>query len=61
MKFDKLTDEQKAKLATNEICEEVLKPAKDEGHELTEDELEIISGGNVIGPGRPIPDYTPIA
>ena len=41
-----LTDEQKAKLKACKSNEEILKIAKEEGIELTDEQLEAVSGGN---------------
>lgn len=45
MKYENLTDEQKAKIADAQSPEELLELAKEEGYELSDDELEAISGG----------------
>ena len=45
MKFDELTDEQKEKFSKCKTSEELLKQAREEGFELSEEELEDISGG----------------
>ena len=43
-----LTEEQIAKLKTCQSHEEILKVAKEEGVELTDEQLEAVSGGNCI-------------
>ena len=43
--FDKLTDDQKKKFENCKTPEELLAFAKDEGFELTDDQLEALSGG----------------
>ena len=43
-----MTDEQKAKLQECKTPEEVLELAKAEGYELTDDELEAVSGGGLF-------------
>ena len=45
MKFNKLSDEQRSKIADAKGPEEILEMAKEEGYELTQEELEAISGG----------------
>ncbi|MBQ9003217.1 MAG: Nif11-like leader peptide family natural product precursor [Eggerthellaceae bacterium] len=45
MNFDDLTDEQKAKARSAKTPEEILELAKEEGYELSDDELEAVSGG----------------
>jgi len=45
MNFDELTDEQKQKARSCNTPEEILSLAQEEGYDLTEDELEGISGG----------------
>ncbi|MBQ9042199.1 MAG: Nif11-like leader peptide family natural product precursor [Eggerthellaceae bacterium] len=45
MKFDDLTEGQKAKAQACKTPEEVLALAKEEGYELSDDELEAVSGG----------------
>ena len=45
MEFNDLTDEQKAKAKACKTPEEILALAKDEGYELSDDELEAVSGG----------------
>ena len=45
MKKDGLTEEQKARARACNTPEEVLALAKEEGYELSDDELEAISGG----------------
>ena len=43
--FNKLTDDQKKKFENCKTPEELLALAKDEGFELTDDQLEALSGG----------------
>ena len=45
MNFEDLTDEQKAKARECKTPEDVLALAKEEGYELSEEELEEVSGG----------------
>jgi len=43
--LSKLTDEQKQKVEAAQTPEELLTIAKETGYELTQDELEAVSGG----------------
>ena len=45
MEFKDLTEEQKAEVRACKSPEEILELAKDEGYELSDEELESISGG----------------
>jgi len=45
MNFNELTDDTKAKLRGCETPEELLALAREEGYELTEEELEGVNGG----------------
>ena len=45
MNFNDLTDEQKAKARACKTPEEMLALAKEEGYELSDDELAAVSGG----------------
>ena len=45
MNFENLTEEQKAKARAAKTPEDVLTLAEEEGYELTDDELEAVSGG----------------
>ena len=45
MDFDGLTEEQKAKALACKTPEEMLKLAKEEGYELSDEQLEAVSGG----------------
>ena len=45
MEYQDLTDEMKKKVQSCETSEEILALAKEEGYELTDDELEAVSGG----------------
>ena len=45
MNYDDLTAEQKSKLAECTTAEDVLALAKDEGVELSEEQLDAVSGG----------------
>jgi len=46
MNFDNLTDEQKAKVRACNTPEEMLALAREEGYELSDDDLESVSGGS---------------
>ncbi|MBQ9057914.1 MAG: Nif11-like leader peptide family natural product precursor [Atopobiaceae bacterium] len=45
MNFDELTEEQKARARAAQSPEEILELAREEGYELSEGELEAVSGG----------------
>ena len=45
MKFEELTEEKKAKLKECKSVEDIMKLAREEGQELSEDDLTAISGG----------------
>ena len=45
MNYSELTDEQKAKASACKTPEELMALAKEEGYELTDEELEAVSGG----------------
>lgn len=45
MNYNELTNEQKAKIKECKAPEELLELIKEEGYELSDDELEAISGG----------------
>ena len=45
MNFEDLTDEQKAKAQACKTPDEILALAKEEGYELSDDELAAVSGG----------------
>lgn len=45
MDFDKLSDEQKAKVLACKTPEELLALARESGYELSDDELSSVSGG----------------
>ena len=45
MDFKDLTEEQKAKACACKTPEEILTLAKEEGYELSDDQLEAVSGG----------------
>jgi len=44
--FENLSEETRAKLVAAKTPEEILKIAKSEGIKLSEEELEMVSGGN---------------
>ena len=46
MNFDDLTPEQKEKVRACKTSEDILALAKEEGYELSEKELEALSGGS---------------
>ena len=46
MKYKDLTDEQRNKIANAKSPEEILEMAKAEGYDLTDEEIENISGGS---------------
>ena len=46
MRFENLTPEQKEKAEECKNTDELLKLAKEEGYELSEDEPEAVSGGD---------------
>ena len=46
MEYKDLTEEQKSKIVAAKSPEEILEMAKAEGYELTDEEIEGISGGN---------------
>lgn len=45
MEFNDLTEEQKAKIRECKTPEEMLALAREEGYELSDDQLEAVSGG----------------
>lgn len=45
MDFEKLTDDQKAKARACKTPEQMLELAREEGYELSDEELEAVSGG----------------
>ena len=45
MDFEDLTDEQRARARAARTAEDILALAREEGYELTDDELEAVSGG----------------
>lgn len=49
MQLDELSDDLKAKVLACKSPEELLALAKEEGYELSDDELEAVSGGGVWG------------
>ena len=55
MKFNDLTEEQKAKALACKSPEELLALAKAEGYDLSDDELDAISGGNEKSDGMITP------
>lgn len=48
-----LTEEQIAKVKACKNQEEILRLAKEEGVELTDEQLEVISGGSICAPACP--------
>lgn len=52
MNFENLTDEQKNKVCACKTPEEVLELTKEEGYELSDDELAAISGGESWAAGQ---------
>lgn len=54
MEYNELTEEQKAKAAKCKTPEELIALAKDEGIELSTEQLHAISGGDWVA----VPDYT---
>ena len=50
MGFDDLTEEQKAKARACKTPEEMLALAREEGYELTDEQLEGVAGGWMSGP-----------
>ena len=46
-RWSELSEEQKAKMRACKTPEELLSVAREEGYELTDDELEQISGGGI--------------
>ena len=46
MRFEDLTPEQKEKVKECKNADELLAIAREEGYELSEDELEAVSGGD---------------
>ena len=53
MKFNDLSEEQKAKAAKCKTPEELLALAKEEGYELNDEEIDAVSGGKWDA----VPDY----
>ena len=45
MQFEELTDEQKTKLKNCKTAKDILALAREEGHGLSEEDLESVSGG----------------
>ena len=63
MKFENLTPEQQEKAKACKTPEDVLALAKEEGYELSEEELAAVSGGDEWVErcnGRTCPDYSPM-
>ncbi len=50
MNFDELSEELKKKLSECKSLEDIMALAKEEGYQLSEEELEQISGGAPYGP-----------
>ena len=48
MDFEDLTEEQKAKAQACKTPEEILALAKEEGYELSDEDLEVVSGGGWV-------------
>ena len=49
MNLEDLTPEQKEQLIACKTSEEILKLAKEEGYELSDDELQAVAGGSWLG------------
>lgn len=47
MEFNDLTDEQKEKIRNCKTPEDILALAQEEGYELSSEELETVSGGDI--------------
>lgn len=60
MKFNKLTDEQKAKARACASEDELIALAKAEGVELTDEQLEGVTGGWGCSDHCPDDTYTPL-
>jgi hypothetical protein len=59
MNYNSLTDEQKAKARAAKTPEDIMALAKEEGYELTEAELETVSGGWCLAHCDPGYQYAP--
>ena len=52
MNYEDLTDEQKAKVQACKTPEEMLALAREEGYELSDEDLEAVSGGWGCSPAK---------
>lgn len=59
MDFAGLTEEQKAKVKACTSPEELLAMAQEEGYELTDEQLESISGGKIVWANIDMPPAKP--
>ena len=52
MKFEELSPELQEKIAACKTAEEIFALAKSEGIELSEEDLELVSGGTIFSEGK---------